>query len=1023
MKYFLAILLIVYLPDFSAAQINFVMDHPISISQDDSFIFNKSNNVTKIETVYVIAVMVDFVEDADERTSGNGKFDLSPHDTIIDSPPHNKEYFEHHLKFLQNYWSKVTNNRLIIQFNLLDSVYHLPNQMKYYSPPKKSTNFIEIGYLIWDTWRLVDSLNPGFPFQNYNAFIIFHAGVGRDVDLTSIYGYDPTPYDIPSLYMGLNSLKSIFGNDFEGIPVNGGKFLINNSLIIPETENRKISTVGGSTLLQLGINGIMVGTFGSYLGLPDLFNTKTGRTAIGRFGLMDGQSMFSWNGIFPPELSAWEKYFLEKKYNLGFLNVIEVLPGEQILNIPAVSSLNTVDTIYKIPINTKEYYLVENRNRDANRDGCTITMIFKGDTIKKYYSRDTIDFNYLNQGSLYGSIIDIDELDWSLPGGVTKDGNFFDGGILIWHVDESVIEDNLLTNTINANSNRRGVDLEEADGSQDLGQSYGFLSPGSGSEDGTSLDFWFNGNSAPLYRNEFSYWTNPSSLSNDMAFSHVTINDFSERSPRMQFNVILGNDVIKPLPGFPKYIGIGAINQSPQVIEGKIFVSNGDSIFAFLSDGRSATKNINGLFAPCGGKFPVTPSPITSSGYFYGIGDSSYFIFQAIDDNNDGIYDSINTLRKESFNGILSTPVSVLIDISKPDESVNFFGDVNGNIYLFPSAVSHKISDSRILSVSVGPAHFLCSSNDSLHKFDAGFALPVVSDGWEVFVAASTQSHPIFFVAADVGGNYVLIIDTTFNNYKVITINDGKIAGVAIGDVDKDGSRDIVVTAGRKIYAYNRNGIMLDYFPISLSDTVSNSPIICDINGDEIIDILACTVNNLIVAYSAKGKSIFGFPISISGGSIASMNVTYVNENSPGILTAISSDGYLYAWSLTNVKNFIWSNYRGDVFHSAFERSVLTGSLRSEFFPTSRAYNWPNPVYENKTNIRFYVNESSIVTIKIFDISGNLVEEIKTSGIGGLDNEVEWNVSNLQSGIYYAHIKAESASKEGSAIIKIAVVK
>ena len=161
-----------------------------------------------------------------------------------------------------------------------------------------------------DAWALADSFIDFSSYDpNKTAFVLFHAGVGRDIDLTSVFGFDPTPYDIPSVYLGLKSLKEVFGPNYNGYVTQEG-FKITNSLIIPSTELRELELTGGNYLLQLGINGILAGSIGSYLGLPDLFNTKTGKTGIGRFGLMDGQSLFSFNGIFPPEPSAWEKMYL-----------------------------------------------------------------------------------------------------------------------------------------------------------------------------------------------------------------------------------------------------------------------------------------------------------------------------------------------------------------------------------------------------------------------------------------------------------------------------------------------------------------------------------------------------------------------------------------------------------------------------------------------------------------------------------------------------------------------------------------
>jgi hypothetical protein len=100
--------------------------------------------------------------------------------------------------------------------------------------------------------------------------------------------------------------------------------------------------------------------------------------------------------------------------------------------------------------------------------------------------------------------------------------------------------------------------------------------------------------------------------------------------------------------------------------------------------------------------------------------------------------------------------------------------------------------------------------------------------------------------------------------------------------------------------------------------------------------------------------------------------------------------------------------------------------ITSEFFPAARAYNWPNPVDRDhgyKTHIRYYVNGTAQVHIKIFDLSGEQVTEFDAPGTGGLDNEVEWDVSAIQSGIYFAHLEAQGTGGSGSAVIKIAVVK
>ena len=73
--------------------------------------------------------------------------------------------------------------------------------------------------------------------------------------------------------------------------------------------------------------------------------------------------------------------------------------------------------------------------------------------------------------------------------------------------------------------------------------------------------------------------------------------------------------------------------------------------------------------------------------------------------------------------------------------------------------------------------------------------------------------------------------------------------------------------------------------------------------------------------------------------------------------------------------------------------------------------------------IRYFVREQASVTIKIFDMAGDLVTTLQGPGAAGMDNEVVWDLSGVQSGVYFAHIDAAGQSGSGSAIVKIAVVK
>jgi hypothetical protein len=61
--------------------------------------------------------------------------------------------------------------------------------------------------------------------------------------------------------------------------------------------------------------------------------------------------------------------------------------------------------------------------------------------------------------------------------------------------------------------------------------------------------------------------------------------------------------------------------------------------------------------------------------------------------------------------------------------------------------------------------------------------------------------------------------------------------------------------------------------------------------------------------------------------------------------------------------------------------------------------------------------------ISVYDIAGDKVAEFPGPGTGGIDNEVEWNTSSLQPGIYLAKIEVRGSTGSGDVFIKIAVVK
>ncbi|MEX0995153.1 MAG: hypothetical protein WD599_06450, partial [Balneolaceae bacterium] len=384
------------------------------------------------------------------------------------------------------------------------------------------------------------------------AFVIFHAGVGRDLELTGT-SLDQTPQDIPSLFLSQQALGDLLNEpSFAGFPMNAGDFRIPHTIIAPRTLNRRGTDVNGDPyVLPLSINGLLAAQIGSRLGLPDLFNTDNGRSGIGRFGLMDGAGMFAFNGLFPPEPSAWEKIYL------GWETSFEITPRKvDPVSLPAASR-RVPGSIARVHLSPDEYFLIENRHRDPEGDGVTLTIRQPDGTLTtQTLTNREIGAEFISSGIDVepdlepGVLIDASNFDWALPGGFDpgtseNDERELNGGILIWHIDEAVIRRFLSDNRINANPNHRGVELKEADGARDIGRPTD-VGLTDNHPNGWTFDFWWEGNNASvftqtsritLYRNRFGPDTTPNNKSHTGAWPFFELTDFSENLPVASFNI------------------------------------------------------------------------------------------------------------------------------------------------------------------------------------------------------------------------------------------------------------------------------------------------------------------------------------------------------------------------------------------------------------------------------------------------------------------------------------------------------
>ena len=166
----------------------------------------------------------------------------------------------------------------------------------------------------------------------------------------------------------------------------------------------------------------------------------------------------------------------------GWENPTEAQYGD-VVHLPARGEGN----IIKVNIRHDEYFLIENRNNTI-KNGMSI------DSIRYIMYQNSSEISapsYMNvlQDSA-GIVKDTNGVITSLP---NYDIGLPASGLLIWHIDEEVIDSHGSNFGFNNNIQLMGVDLEEADGAQDIGFSSIFLF--NDPSVGYFGDMWFQGNS------------------------------------------------------------------------------------------------------------------------------------------------------------------------------------------------------------------------------------------------------------------------------------------------------------------------------------------------------------------------------------------------------------------------------------------------------------------------------------------------------------------------------------------------
>ena len=983
----------------------------------------------------------------------------------IQGVPHDSLYFKNELRHLKEYYHGASGGMFNLHYDLLDEIIQLSRPQEYYGEEEKwSSKMVE---MLMET---VDSTDSVVDYSGYDAFALIHSGAGRETDI-----FRDSPEQLWSGFIGPEKIEEIVADTLAtpGIPTDdslGGKpFYIDNVLILPEE-----SSQDGYIFGSLGIYSYQLA---KRLGLLPLYDsTPSGypdSQGIGNFGLMS-YGLYNALGFVPAFPSAFNRYLM------GWVEAVTI-DENCLVELKDINSASPGGTkMVRVNLSPSEYFLIVNRVHDTDFDGFFDFGDINGDGIPQ--NGDTLlgaefDFYMTQETNPSTKVIrDTVEVNKYTTG----------SGIMVWHVDERVILD-ALTNDANMNNNAalKGVDLEEADGVQDLDRSGGSHAFGS------YYDSYRNGNNDSFGEN-----TLPSSDGNFGINSGINITDISDAGHTMNFRISFDHFFES------EKVQINGLIQGHSPIPAEVNSSGGIDMIV------TADTGLVYLISDVGA--PEWTDRIELLAEFPGAVWRGPPVVSDIDDGqNPEIFavSANNTLYGFNYLGepfiidvdgtpgsldmpdsILSLPMMIEIDgdtlsevliLSSVEDSVfiNIIGssvaiegahEIGDGVFRVPFAGGSLMSNPSAAAASGSIDGFFCltrresgTSELRLVRFvDGGFS----TEYYRVLSCLVPEGPLLLPSSGDIDGDGFdelvvsvpgtgLIFWSPEGDRFTIYGNNYVMSPPALEDIDGDGILETAARDAKTLFLFTGFGVLKENWPVSIDTRVSllegcrgeySQPIIEDIDEDEECEIIFNIMGNLH-AFEIGSNCVDGWPIIGAGGGLETpaffegsgndlrifitgrTNLTgNINVNNSGSAMDVSC-----ALCFNTASRFFpdrgWSFYRHDISGTG-RQSASGSSLPAGKIIDERTFIcYPNPVRTTNLTVRISISSPADVKICILNIEGEKVLETKRNHPYSSGNNVPFEASvpvdNLAGGIYICYLEISAGKESWRGARKFAVVR
>ncbi len=942
---------------------------------------------------------------------------VSYSDLDFTSPPHDSLYFANEMRHTWEYFRGASVGAFGLGWEIAAGVTTLSFEAAYYGDDDLwEERVLEI------LMEAVAKNDDEIDFSLFDAFALIHPGPGQETDFAG-----DSPWQLWSGFIDPAEMTAALADTLgtPGIPTNdlvaGDTFYVDNVMVLPENASQD-----GLIFGSLGIYAYQVGMRLGFIPMYD--TTPSGypdSQGIGAFGLM-GYGLYNASGFIPAFPCVFHRYLM------GWVEPV-VVDTDGRIDLTDINTSAPVDTsLVKIEISPTEYFLVSNRVHDENMNGRFDFGDVNGDGIPAnedtllgaefdfFLTATTNPFHYEDVGGGQVRIVDTGS------------------GIMIWHIDETIIRNQLSIGRYpNDNPGISGVDLEEADGVQDLdrpGGSHAFGSWGDSYRDG-----WYTA---------FGPGTIPASFANTGTATDIEITVLSVPGPVMGISISSGEElprvtgeidgtvmhlspVIAQLDGDAEYELIQAADTGMIYLSWDAGEEAWDGSFDLVMDiagavwsGTPIVADLDGTppleilagsrdgrihaYRTDGSPYPINTGPSPGSLDVKGTIVSMPMAFEA--DGDPGL-EAVFLVSDGD------TSWMYLVGHARADEIQGGFitGDGVFGIVITPGRViAHPVLCVDESSTDAGGFCTAATGPDGYLRFihielTYGGPLPVLAlNSWSM--TGSYESEDLLLPASgDIDGNGTddMVMAMPGGDLVYFDIGRGAESSAAgferpsppsLADIDGDGILETLIRDRDGLFLLTGYGTIVSGWPIELEghlvilepDTTPAQPVAADVDGDGDLEAVFNIAGELR-AYRYDARLEDGWPLrgegdhsiapAISRGAGSQMFI-FTAGGSGGIAGPDQAGTIFFPGSSTVARidpgmpwndTGAWPAYRMDARGTSRQLKPEDDISGGPLVDGSSMICYPNPATGNSFKVRLSVSGMADVTVRLFSLEGTEV--------------------------------------------------